>query len=111
MKLLRWAGWSRAGQLVYNQNNLEPSILSAGETIRPEMLLASRNQMRCDSYLDGEKNCAYIPAGNYGIDSPIWGYANVSAPIDLHQFSLLMNLLRKVIKRKIGLHLMKKQRN
>ncbi|MFA9499550.1 hemagglutinin repeat-containing protein [Mannheimia sp. E30BD] len=80
MELLRWAGWSRAGQLVYNLNNIEPAVLSAGETIRPDMLLASRNQMRCDSYSDGAKNCTYIPAGNYGLDSPIWTYAGVSAP-------------------------------
>uniref|UniRef100_UPI0028EAC04A two-partner secretion domain-containing protein n=1 Tax=Haemophilus parahaemolyticus TaxID=735 RepID=UPI0028EAC04A len=80
MKLLRWVGWSRAGQLVYNLNNIEPTVLSAGETIRPDMLLASRNQMRCDSYSDGTKNCTYIPAGNYELDSPIWTYAGVSAP-------------------------------
>ncbi|QSZ39924.1 large exoprotein involved in heme utilizationor adhesion [Actinobacillus pleuropneumoniae] len=80
MELLRWAGWSRAGQLVYNLNNVEPTVLSAGETIRPDMLLASRNQMRCDSYSDGAKNCTYIPAGNYGLDSPIWTYAGVPAP-------------------------------
>ncbi|MFZ7215871.1 filamentous hemagglutinin N-terminal domain-containing protein, partial [[Pasteurella] aerogenes] len=80
MELLRWAGWSRAGQLVYNLNNIEPAVLSAGETIRPDMLLASRNQMRCDSYSDGAKNCTYIPAGNYGLDNPIWTYAGVSAP-------------------------------
>ena len=80
MELLRWVGWSRAGQLVYNLNNIEPTVLSAGETIRPDMLLASRNQMRCDSYSDGTKNCTYIPAGNYELDSPIWTYAGVSAP-------------------------------
>ncbi|MDP0162743.1 hemagglutinin repeat-containing protein, partial [Glaesserella parasuis] len=80
MELLRWVGWSRAGQLVYNLNNIEPTVLSAGETIRPDMLLASRNQMRCDSYSDGTKNCTYIPAGNHELDSPIWTYAGVSAP-------------------------------
>ncbi|MDO9767593.1 hemagglutinin repeat-containing protein [Glaesserella parasuis] len=80
MELLRWVGWSRAGQLVYNLNNIEPTVLSAGEAIRPDMLLASRNQMRCDSYSDGTKNCTYIPAGNHELDSPIWTYAGVSAP-------------------------------
>ncbi|OOH84997.1 heme utilization protein, partial [Pasteurellaceae bacterium 15-036681] len=82
MKNLIWAGWSRAGQLVYNLKTMEPTVLKAGDNIQPDMLLASRNEMDCDSYGEGKRNCTYILAGNYGLDSPIWAYANATVPTE-----------------------------
>ncbi|NBI13764.1 filamentous hemagglutinin N-terminal domain-containing protein [[Haemophilus] felis] len=80
MKNLVWVSWSRAGQLVYNLNNVEPTLLKAGDQITEDMLLASRNQMRCDGYESSTSHCHYIPAGQYEIDSPIWAYANATPP-------------------------------
>ncbi|AHG86465.1 Large exoprotein involved in heme utilizationor adhesion [Bibersteinia trehalosi USDA-ARS-USMARC-190] len=87
MEKLTWAGWSRAGQLVYNLKDMEPALLKAGDTITEDMLLASRNQMSCDTYTGNNKQCHYIPAGQYDIDSPIWQYANVTAPTTPPVFS------------------------
>uniref|UniRef100_UPI0009D72D3E two-partner secretion domain-containing protein n=1 Tax=Glaesserella parasuis TaxID=738 RepID=UPI0009D72D3E len=79
MKLLRWAGWSRAGQLVYKSDGAEPAVLKAGDVITPDTPLALRNEVDCD-YIDGKESCAYTPAGQYGADSPIWAYFGATPP-------------------------------
>ncbi|QLB42333.1 hemagglutinin repeat-containing protein [Mannheimia pernigra] len=79
MKLLRWAGWSRAGQLVYKSDGAEPVVLKASDVITPDTPLAIRNQVNCD-YINGKESCSYTPAGQYGKDSPIWGYFGATPP-------------------------------
>ncbi|MGX3014046.1 heme utilization protein, partial [Ursidibacter sp. B-7004-1] len=79
MKLLRWAGWSRAGKLVYKSDGAEPVVLKAGDTITKDMPLAIRNEVNCD-YVAGKESCDYTPAGQYGVDSPIWSNFGAVAP-------------------------------
>ena len=81
MTLLRWAGWSRAGQLVYKNDGAEPTVLKAGDVITKDTPLAIRNEMTCD-YINGKNACQYTPAGQYGSDSPIWAYFGVPAPVE-----------------------------
>ena len=81
MTLLRWAGWSRAGQLVYKNDGAEPTVLKAGDVITKDTPLAIRNEMTCD-YINGKNTCQYTPAGQYGSDSPIWAYFGVPAPVE-----------------------------
>ena len=81
MTLLRWAGWSRAGQLVYKNDGAEPAVLKAGDVITKDTPLAIRNEMTCD-YINGKNTCQYTPAGQYGSDSPIWAYFGVPAPVE-----------------------------
>ncbi|WGE92168.1 hemagglutinin repeat-containing protein [Actinobacillus genomosp. 1] len=79
MKLLRWAGWSRAGQLVYKNDGAEPAVLKAGDVITPDTPLAIRNEVNCD-YINGKESCTYTSAGQYGADSPIWAYFGATPP-------------------------------
>ncbi|PJG85968.1 hemagglutinin repeat-containing protein [Conservatibacter flavescens] len=79
MSLLRWAGWSRAGQLVYKGDGAEPVVLKPGDVITPDTPLAIRDEMHCE-YSNGKESCAYIPAGQYGMDSPIWAHFGVEPP-------------------------------
>ena len=79
MKLLRWAGWSRAGQLVYKSDGAAPVVLKPGDVITKDTPLAIRNEMTCD-YINNKPLCNYTPEGQYGADSPIWAYAGVPAP-------------------------------
>ncbi|OOF51057.1 heme utilization protein, partial [Rodentibacter genomosp. 1] len=79
MGLLRWAGWSRAGKLVYKSDGAAPVLLKPGDVITADTPLAERNEMVCE-YAAGNPVCRYIPEGQYGIDSPIWAYFNVPAP-------------------------------
>lgn len=82
MKYLKWVGWSRAGQLVYQSDGTKPVELKAGDKITPDMVLAVRNQMNCDEYGGEKAKCNYDPAGQYGIDSPIWAHFNATAPAE-----------------------------
>ncbi|QPB41634.1 two-partner secretion domain-containing protein [Rodentibacter haemolyticus] len=82
MKFLRWAGFSRAGQLVYESDGTKPTELKAGDKITPDMVLATRNQMDCREYTEGKTSCSYAPAGQYGPDSPIWAHFNATAPAE-----------------------------
>ncbi|WP_238327280.1 filamentous hemagglutinin N-terminal domain-containing protein [Rodentibacter pneumotropicus] len=79
MKLLRWAGWSRAGKLVYKSDGAAPVLLKTGDVITADTPLAIRNEMTCD-YMNGSSVCNYTPEGQYGKDSPIWAYFGVPAP-------------------------------
>ncbi|BFU60562.1 hemagglutinin repeat-containing protein [Rodentibacter abscessus] len=81
MDLLRWEGWSRAGQLVYKSDGAEPVVLKLGDEITKDTPLAIRNEMVCD-YVAGKGSCSYTEAGQYGPDNPIWAYFNITAPAE-----------------------------